>query len=64
MTTPLSNATNIRIEVRLAGADGFAIVTAPMLMLDSPRPLPRWPPRCAATALRCWFRPRPMPWPT
>ena len=35
MSTPLSNATvNIRIEVRLAGADGFAIVTAPMLMLD------------------------------
>ena len=35
MTTPLSNATvNIRIEVRLAGADGLAIVTAPMLMLD------------------------------
>ena len=35
MTPPLSNATvNIRIEVRLAGADGFAIVTAPMLMLD------------------------------
>ena len=35
MTTPLSNATvNIRIEVRLAGADGVAIVTAPMLMLD------------------------------
>ena len=34
MSTPLSNATvNIRIEVRLAGADGFAIVTAPMLML-------------------------------
>lgn len=35
MSTPLSNATvNIRIEVRLAGADGFAVVTAPMLMLD------------------------------
>ena len=35
MSTPLSNATvNIRIEVRLAGAAGFAIVTAPMLMLD------------------------------
>ena len=35
MTTPLSNATvNIRIEVRLAGTDGFAIVTAPMLMLE------------------------------
>ena len=35
MTTPLSNATvNIRIEVRLAGADGFAVVTAPMLMLE------------------------------
>ena len=35
MTAPLENATvNVTVEVRLASDDGFAIVRAPVLILD------------------------------